>query len=109
MVRFPAGTRNFPLLHSVQTGSGCTVSPIQWVSGAVSRGSKLSRREAPLVTDVNAWSSTSISQYVYVNLISVLPLNFVVAQDALWDGKLPAVRASDSRGCAPRRLSGRRG
>jgi hypothetical protein len=42
-------------------------------------------------------------------IIFVLPLRFVVAQDAAQDGKLPTVRACDSRGSAPGVLSGRRG
>jgi hypothetical protein len=39
-VRFLAGTGNFSLHHRVQTGSGPTQLPIQWVSGALSLGVK---------------------------------------------------------------------
>jgi hypothetical protein len=45
-VRFPAGTRDFSLHHSVKTGSGVTQLPIQWVPGALSPGVKRPGREA---------------------------------------------------------------
>jgi hypothetical protein len=37
-VRFSASARDFSVLHSVHTGSGATLPPIQWVPGALSPG-----------------------------------------------------------------------
>jgi hypothetical protein len=39
-VQFPAGARDFSLLHSVKSVSGLTHPLIQWVPGAVSPGDK---------------------------------------------------------------------
>jgi hypothetical protein len=63
-VRFPAGTGNFSLHHSVQTVLGPTQPPIQQVPGALSLGVKRPGREAdhspPTSVEVkNAWRYTS--------------------------------------------------
>jgi hypothetical protein len=63
-VRVLAGAGNFSLHHRVQTGSGATQPPIQWVPGAVSLGLKRPGREAdhspPSSAKFrNSWSYTS--------------------------------------------------
>jgi hypothetical protein len=40
-VPFPAGARDFSLLHGVQTYSGSAQPPIQWVLGTIYVGVKL--------------------------------------------------------------------
>jgi hypothetical protein len=45
-VLFPAGTKAFSLLHSVQTDSGAHQPPIQWIKGAVTPGVKRQGRGA---------------------------------------------------------------
>jgi hypothetical protein len=45
-LRFPAGARDFSLLHSVHTLLGPTQPPIQWVLGALSPGVKQLGHEA---------------------------------------------------------------
>jgi hypothetical protein len=45
-VRFPAGVRDFTLLHSVQNDSRATQAPIQWVLKAFRQGVKRTGREA---------------------------------------------------------------
>jgi hypothetical protein len=39
-VRFPAGAKDFPCSLCVQTGSGATQPPVQWVPGVLSPGVK---------------------------------------------------------------------
>jgi hypothetical protein len=63
-VRFPAGAGNLFLHHRVQTGSGDTQPPIQWVPGALSLEVKRPEGEAdyspPSSAEVkNTWSYTS--------------------------------------------------
>jgi hypothetical protein len=47
-IRFPAGARDFSLLHSVQIGSGATQPPIQLILVALTPGVKRLGREADL-------------------------------------------------------------
>jgi hypothetical protein len=42
-VRFPAGTKNFSSILCVQTCSGPTQPPVQWVPGVLSPGVKRGR------------------------------------------------------------------
>jgi hypothetical protein len=53
-VRFPVESRNNLLLHVVQTGSGPTQIPIQWVRGAHSAGIRRQRQEADHLPPSNA-------------------------------------------------------
>jgi hypothetical protein len=44
-IQFPAGTRDFSLLHNVQNGSGSHPTPLQWVPELFPPGAKRQGRE----------------------------------------------------------------
>jgi len=63
-VRIPVGAGFSSLRHRIQTGSGATQPPIQWVTGALSPGVNRTGGEAdhspPSSAEVNnSWSYTS--------------------------------------------------
>jgi hypothetical protein len=58
LVRVPSGVGNFSLHHRIQTGSGTTQPPIQWVPGTLSLGVKWLRCEA----DYSPSSSSEVKE-----------------------------------------------
>jgi hypothetical protein len=63
--------QEFSLLHVVQTGSGSTQPPIQWVPGALSQGVKWQRREVDHSPQTSAevktmWIYTFIPPYAFM-------------------------------------------
>jgi hypothetical protein len=70
-VRLPVQARNFSLWHHVQTGSGATQPPIQWVPGVLSVGVKRPGCKAdhtpPSSAEVKEWVELySTPQYVFM-------------------------------------------
>jgi len=65
-VRIPAGAGNFSVHHGIQTGSGSTQPPIQWIPGAISLGVKWPGREA----DHSPPSSDKVKEWVGLYLHS---------------------------------------
>jgi hypothetical protein len=63
-IRFPAEAGNFSLRHPVQTGSGPSQLPVQWILVAVSLGVKRPGRE----TDHSFPSSVEVKECVEVYL-----------------------------------------
>jgi hypothetical protein len=54
------------LRHRVQTGTGTTQSPIQWVPG-VKRPGRETDHSPPSSTEIkNAWSYSQVAQYVFM-------------------------------------------
>jgi hypothetical protein len=75
-VRFPAGAGNFSLRHRVQNVSGAHLAPYPMGTRGSFPGVKRPGREAdhshPSSAEVkNAWSYTSIPQYVFMAWCSV--------------------------------------